>query len=694
VSAIPSYRQYLLLGPGSGWRIHEADGLTEDKVTGAYSLDALPGAALVWPPIQGAAPLSPAAVASGKDSLIYVLDAADMRVKVVDPAGKLPAHKLLGVGGFGKDARHFKGAEDIALWHDGAVVVADTGNSEVKIFSPDPYSLVAVWDAFSRPTRIACVASGLLWVLDQGSNRVVGIDREGTARVELPGLTAPRALAVDSVGEVAVLDDTSLLLFSASGGMPTIIETVPGGTCVTFDDKGNIYAGTQGGLIYSFVPDGLGGWQKGIGVVGQQAAVSALLSLGGSTLLAIGQVPSAKSAQFWQIDSAAGHVPEGKLTTEDLNSGITGCVWHRIALDADIPAGTSIDVHTECYDTASGHGAPDLIPPPTKLSGEVLDCLVQSGKTDRGASGQYLRLRLVFRGDGVATPVLRGIRIWFPRDSWLQYLPAIYQEDDESRSFLARFLAILQTAFEKFDERIDNIWTYFDPSSVPDKWYFWLAAWIALPIEPSWTSAQRRAVLKKAGQQYRLRGTMAGLQQLILDYAGVSARVFEHFHLRQLIFLHDDPAKALPAGGGRLWSRDYYRRLQLGVYSRVGYFNLVGEPEPGVEAISWGAHEFTVFFDAEPLSTDATQKKVAAVVEREKPAHTKVNYRPVYSRLRIGIQATVGLDTRIGVAGEAVLGLVSTLSYDAILAASRLERGIRAFGASVRPRLGINSRLC
>jgi phage tail-like protein len=687
MSSLPSYRQYLLLGPEPKWQ-SKTVGLTEDTATGALSLDALPGVATAWPPIAGAAPRAPAAVAAGRDGL-YVLDAADMHVKVVDPHGKLPARVLRGVGGFGADARHFKSAEDIAVFSDGSVAIADTGNGAVKIFSPYPHALLAVWTGFTRPTRLAAGAGGLLWVLDASGNRVAGLDRNGENRIELPGLTTPLALAIDASGKVAVLDATNLLLFSAKGETPLTVGTVLGGRCLVFGVEGILHAGTTTGLIYGFAPNASGGWQAaGIGVVGQQATVDSLLWLGSSTILALVHVAGATAGQFWQIDAAAGHLQEGTLTSDELDSGIPGCQWHRIALDADIPAGGTIEVVPEVYDAGAGKGVPDLIPAPIALSGQTLDCLVQSG------TGRYLRLHLTFRGDGVATPVLRSIRIWFSRDSWLKYLPAIYQEDPESRSFLSRFLSILQTEFERFDERIDGIWTYFDPSAVPGDWFLWLAAWIALPIEPTWSDAQRRSVLKNAGQQYRLRGTPAGLQQLILDYAGVSARLVEHFHLRQLIFLRDDPAKAQATGSGRLWSRDYYRRLQLGVYSRLGYFSLVGEPEPAAEPISWGAHEFTVFFDAEPLTKDATQKKVAAVVEREKPAHTRAYYRPVYPRMRVGVQATLGVDARVGGPGEAVLCRVSTLNYDAILAESPVVRDLKAFGAAVRYRVGVTSRLC
>ena len=688
MNAIPSYRRYLLLGPGPGWRAATV-GLTEDATTGAYSLDALPGAAVAWPPIPGEAPVSPVAVAPAKDGRLLVLDAADMRIKAVDQAGKLPARTLPGVGGFGIDPRQFYAAEDIAVLNGGAVAVADTGNAAVKIFSPYPHALLAVWTGLGRPARVASGAGARLWVLDRDGHRVVGLGRNGETHVVLPGLAAPLALAVDPSGNIAVLDGVNLLLFSPSGETPVTIGTVQAGSCLAFGSEGILHVGTQAGLIYGFAPDGKGGWQAaGIGVVGQQTTVNALVWLGGSTVLAVAWPSGAQSAQLWQVDATAGHLRTGTLTSDELDSGISGCEWHRIALDADIPAGSTIEVVPEAYDTKGGSGIPDLIPPPLTLTGSSLDCLVQ------GATGRYLKLHLTLKGNGIATPVLRGVRIWYPRDSLLKYLPAIYQDDAESRSFLSRFLSLLQTEFEDFDEKIDNIWNYFDPSSVPADWFLWLAAWIALPIEPTWTDAEKRSVLKNAGQQYRLRGTVAGLQRLISDYAAVNARLFENFRLRQLIFLHDDPTKATPTGGGRLWSRDYYRRLQIGVYSSLGYFKLVADPQPAAEPISWGAHEFTVFFDADPLTVAATQKQVAAVVEREKPAHTLAHYRPVYARFRLGTQSTLGLDTRIGVLGESVLGQISTLNYDAVLAASPAEREIRAFGASPRPRVGATTRLC
>lgn len=684
MSAVAPYRQYLLLAPQPGWRASTAY-LTADA-TGFYRLDPLPGAAA---PVAELALLSkarPTAIAAAADGPLHVL-CADARIRLA-PAGCETAPRVLaGLGGVGRDARHFRDPQDIAVLPRGGLAVADGGNAAVKVFSAHPHVLLAVVPGLGRPVRLAAGRHGALFVLDADGRRVVWLDRDYRVRGALPGLTAPAAVAACAT-MVAVADGTDIRVFIDPARQPAAVGSVSGASALCFGKSDWLYVGTESGLIYSFAPDGQGGWREaGIGVLGQQAPILRLLWHGGTTLLALVLPDGAKTAQVWTIDTEAARVRDGTLATVELDSNLAHCVWHRIALDADLPDGTSIAVGTEAYDTSGGSAPPDLVTAPIVLAGQALDCLVQGGP------GRYFRLTLRLRGNGLATPVLRGIRIWFPRNGWVQYLPAVYQEDDESAAFLGRFLAILQTTFDGFDETIDDVWMLFDARSVPDKWFNWLAAWLALPIEPTWTDAQRRAVLRNAFATYRKRGTSAGVEQLISDYAGVGARLVEHFRLRQLILLPDDPAKAKATGAGRLWSRDAYRRLQLGVYSTVGMFKLADQPEPAMEPLAWGANQFSVFFDAAPLSVADTRKQVMKVVEREKPAHTEATYRPVFARMRVGVQATLGVDTRVGAVGEAVLGRVSTLGYDAILGGRPLPAGMPAARAATSPRLGIDTRL-
>ena len=429
----------------------------------------------------------------------------------------------------------------------------------------------------------------------------------------------------------------------------------------------------------------------GIGVTGVKGQFLDLFWTPGDQLVGILLPRCAPHPTLLTISTCGNYLRGGTLTTVTLDSGIENCVWDRVQLHATVPAGTLIKVATQTAESdiwATGAAfqpecstySADGQDCPLALTGDDPDCLVQS------LPGRYLRMQLQLNTNGIDSPVLRAVQISFPRASYLQYLPAVYQEDDQSRIFLDRFLRIFQTTFDGMDRTIDEMWMRFDPLSVPDSWFAWLAAWIALPINPLWTNQERRAALKTAGQLYPWRGTPAGVQQLVQQYSGVAVRLIEHFRLRQLIILADQPNTGTTLGAGtRLWSRDYYQRLQLGVYSRVGYFALTGEPEPDLEPLAWGANEFTVFFDCEPYQVSATRQKVEQVVERETPAHTKANYAPVFPRMRIGVQSTLGVDTRIGEYTPLLLGTTGTLDYDSILSGSKTENQLQT---QLRPRCG------
>ena len=91
--------------------------------------------------------------------------------------------------------------------------------------------------------------------------------------------------------------------------------------------------------------------------------------------------------------------------------------------------------------------------------------------------------RLVFTQRAVAAPrlidgelpppiaddnVAVGHPIGVPRDrsSWLQYLPAIYSDDE----FMGRFLLIFESLLAPIVWRIDSIDLYFSPETAPQEW--------------------------------------------------------------------------------------------------------------------------------------------------------------------------------------------------------------------------------
>jgi phage tail-like protein len=429
--------------------------------------------------------------------------------------------------------------------------------------------------------------------------------------------------------------------------------------------------------------------RAGDNLIGRDAAVRRMIWTQALGLLIAAYPRCEPRAELLRVRTDGASAKEGSLLTEPLDSGLERCAWHRVELDADIPSGCSVEVTTQTAerDVWSQYKAPfEAAQRPLPLRDGQSECLVQS------EAGRFLRLRLRFLSNGLDSPRLRSIRLHFPRDSYLKYLPAIYQEDAESRFFLERFLSIFQTTFDARDRQIDNISDLFEPLATPEKILPWLAGWLALPISPHWSTEEKRRALDQASSVYRIRGTPEGLRTLIRVYTGVDASVMEHYRMRPLMILGRDGKRRL-GRNTRLWSRDFYARLQLDAYSSLGYFRLPDAPEPALEPLAWGAHRFSVFFLADPKTADDTLRKVRQIVEREKPAHTEATYCPVFPRMRVGVQATVGVDTRLGVITPMVLRRTATLGYDSILGCAHREQKVRAFGAALLPGTGISTRL-
>ena len=788
--------QYLILDQVYGW--HEDPGTKvgpglATTAEGYRQLFALPGRSslLLDAKSQAKTFVCPSSVAVDSDGRIGVVDAAANRVVLINPTRK-EIETVSTIGGQGSGPRSFLSPEGITFLNSGALVIADTGNHRIQIFSDPEASLLQTWgrinDAgdpvsgtaaktFDRPWAVKADSCGNVFVVDRGNRRVQKISQDGTWISDIAQLCLfdPTRLALGPQGLIAIVDpgQQSVVLVSPRRISPRSL-TIKNPRSVAFDETGTLYIGDATGLIavYARVSDETDTYELiGQGSSNIDGEIVDLAWVPGSSPYLVAVIKESFNGlrqRLWRIEPVGTFQHEGGLVTTALDSGLEKCQWHRISMDAVMPAkeagvtatnlgAGSVEIESYTAESKDNIRNPDISWQRCVLSGDDNpDCLVQSGP------GRYLWLRFTLRSNGIASPVIRGVKAFYPRVSYLQYLPAVYQEDTDSRLFLDRFLSIFQSEFDNFDRQIDELYRLFDPASVSEKHFEWLASWLGLFIQPDslidlrcryecvteqkcqpppecptdsevvttdtpgpvmeWTIKQKRELLKKAFDSYRRRGTITGVETAIQDHTGVHfAKLLEHFRLRRWPVLsviaeptkQDDPCIPEPApkkgmcgetlqnyrislpldGTVRLWSRDFYKRLQLTSYSQIGYFRLVSTPEPILEPFDWGAHRFTVFFPASPYSVAETKQKVQQVVEREKPAHTEAELCPVLPRLRVGVQATVGADAVVGGISHLVLNTLSTLNYDAILSCSLEENRLRAHGASLRPRTGTSTML-
>jgi len=104
-----------------------------------------------------------------------------------------------------------------------------------------------------------------------------------------------------------------------------------------------------------------------------------------------------------------------------------------------------------------------------------------------------------------------------------QTLPALYQEDDFTQRFVSAFDAALAPIFAA----LDNFPAYLDPWLAPEDFLEWLGSWFGIVLDESWSPARRRALITRAFEFYRMRGTAGGLKEQVEVLTGGSVDLHE-----------------------------------------------------------------------------------------------------------------------------------------------------------------------
>lgn len=265
------------------------------------------------------------------------------------------------------------------------------------------------------------------------------------------------------------------------------------------------------------------------------------------------------------------HLEANALLHQVLDSGNPNTLWHRVYLDACIPAGCSIRLSARIYDTPDQRSSAELIdqpspvwnPLPSELAYQnaisgyeknrrgLFEVLLQRQQGPmRRLSGRYLQLQVHFTGNGRITPALHAIRVYQPRFSYQEaYLPELYRQElsydpnnntgpangaDSRERLLANFEGILTP----IEGRIAASEQLIHPDSSPQSNLAWLAKSLGLELQTHWPEARQRRLLKCAALIQQYKGTLAGVN-LALDVATDDAVrrgevvVIENFRLRR-----------------------------------------------------------------------------------------------------------------------------------------------------------------
>ncbi len=230
----------------------------------------------------------------------------------------------------------------------------------------------------------------------------------------------------------------------------------------------------------------------------------------------------------------------------------------------------------------------------------------------------------------------------------LEYLPEIYQ----SKPFLGQFLL----AFEKIllgradsvnfpdqglETKIAHLHTYFDPQQTPEEFLPWLASWVALSFRADLDIQQQRDFIANIVERYRFRGTKGNLEALLKIFIKGTPTITETSDAE------------LQIGDSQLLNQ-VDNPQQLPPQSVLGKGTYIGGGAP---------HFFTVRIalstelKKEPKRLKRQVEIASAIIEQEKPAHTKYQLEIIYPD-------TIQIGTFDPVSGE---GTGSQIGIDTIL---------------------------
>lgn len=587
--------------------------------------------------------------------------------------------------------------------------IADTYNHRIQAFYLQNFQIRFILGAknasgqpicghnpgeFNTPKDLCLDRKGNFYVLDYGNRRIQKFRKWGGFLYFIgqhgPGcLTQPESMTLDCEDCLYVIDagKNYIVKYDPYGqwqeniGNFELIKPDLRPSAIAVDKNKNIYIGEKGDnnlKIYQL--DATGNY---LGCFGNY-------SLGCYQIIADNQdnlyANCGQNSTIIFFQGTHKYTQNGVYYSKTFDSTIKDCQWHRIALDADIAEKTKIDVY---YYLSDEPVEPEFIDNNDWLS------LISSPKNNLkpkdalflNKKGRYLRLKIELFGDEYHTPTIRQVKLYFPRLSYLRYLPATYQEDPVGKYFLERFLSLFESMSYDMEEKIYGITQYFDSYAVDPTFINWLASWLGIVVDENWPDDVKRKFISRSFELYKLRGTPSGLKSMIEIFTGERARIIEHFYLKNPTVVGTNAT----VGVSTIVGFPFTKRLLLEETSKIGEFVLQETEDPSEKPFEQGAFDFTILANTTQLDKKCQLTSLKRLIEAEKPAHTryflcsssqgpmqlgKNNFLEVntslgkgFNPMYVGIGSYVGMKTFLGTAFplKGAIGSRSKIALDAIL---------------------------
>ena len=222
------------------------------------------------------------------------------------------------------------------------------------------------------------------------------------------------------------------------------------------------------------------------------------------------------------------------------------------------------------------------------------------------------------------------VTIWIARRGLLENLPAIYRRSDATGRNLVRELCfVFEHMFDSVEVNLSDGWRFYDPHVAPEEFLDWLSHWTAFTLDLDWPEAEKRALIKRAVDLYRIRGTKRGLALFLRLFTGHEPDIAEN---------------TWPFKGFRVEAEE----SQVG--ARVGLDSVILPP---VDL----AHCFVVNMPIRfETVTPEMVIRIHQIITMEKPAHTHYYLRFAEEKGDVELREffSIGLRSGIGIGAEVV----------------------------------------
>lgn len=359
--------------------------------------------------------------------------------------------------------------------------------------------------------------------------------------------------------------------------------------------------------------------------------------------------------------------------SEFLDSGQKDLEWHKVVLDMNVPKNTQVDVEYRADNNV------DMI----NDKGEKIawKSINRSNPRDAlvDAIGQYIQFRIKMASlDGINTPTIKELSVYYPRKSYLRHLPSIYQKDEKSKKFLEKFLSIYETFFLGIDKKIDSFTQYLDPNSVPDDFLPWLASWLALTIDEKWPKYKISKLIELAPTLYKNRGTKNGMEQIIslfLDEDYIKLVSNENNGMSKLQQRIQANISKLLQGSNQKFI--IFENFNLDCIDVTNYKKTYSEYQK-----IYGTDKYSFCVIVMPFAADRKGLSVLSkIIENEKPAHTIGNAVLLQPEFYLNKQTYLDLNTVLS--KRPFVMEQSSLNHDSFLGTENMRKPSKLEDASI-----------